>query len=606
MQTDILRDVGLALVRRFTDELKGDTTLERATMSAQQHQDVAESDLRRKRMQALYQDPNRDPSDFRSHEVETARLALQAVCVQLEKEEKRPSTLQKMGFKRAKPKAAANEALLTASAYDFNSLQTVVEDSESHWKAGQKHIGHRFRNLCNKLDEHKAAFAIFPSQNLYTSALCGSLAMIVGAAANYSDIAERLSEMVADITDKATRAAHAVLIFPTHDFRDLFSRLYAQVFLFYRDAIQWYAKSKFERALESFNESLVKPYETAAARIESLLIEIYRQGDLAFWAKDFLFKEDIENQIRRQREQVQDRDSLLSAGRQGKRLLLLNFEHASFDTPSQSADEEQLLLTTDKQARVPIVLENLSRESMRALSAQLTPFIFGTEGPSLFNDGQVWLPEVDIASKLSKWMSPDTQSSVLWISSPATSRDYPSSRAAAMIMAATAWKSNMSIVSHFCSRPGYGCVPDGQMIEQVGMLGLVYSLVVQLLQFHVERDAFSFSRDKFEKLDGSDESWPGALLLLQDLLRATPQLQGCIVDGLNDLSFSSGAEWCGAFLNMLLEHQRTYSPGFKLLLATTGQSRVLPDYVQVKDRVFAQRGAKEVIRGGRWLNEITR
>lgn len=56
MQTDARKEDGLALIRRFTDELKGDTTLERATINAQQHQDVTEDDLRRSHMRALYED----------------------------------------------------------------------------------------------------------------------------------------------------------------------------------------------------------------------------------------------------------------------------------------------------------------------------------------------------------------------------------------------------------------------------------------------------------------------------------------------------------------------------------------------------------------------
>lgn len=436
---------------------------------------------------------------------------------------------------------------------------------------------------------------------MYTSALCGGIACLVGAAANYSDVAEGLSDMVAVISDKAARAADTVLIFPTHDFRDLFARLYARVFLFYRDAILWYTKSKFGRAIESFNDNLVKPYEKAADRIESDLVEIYRQGQKASWARMLLFKENVEDEIRRQRQQIQDRDNLIFAGHQSQRLLMLNYEQFSFENRTKVPGDGTPLHTADSKAPVSDAPKCLDREGARALSARLAPLVVGTEGPSLFRSGRVWLPEVHIASKLSDWMNPDAQLPVLWISSPAASRGMPSSRAAAMIAAATAWKSEMSIISHFCERPSYSSVPQGQTVEQVGMIGLVYSLVIQLLQFNVEKDVFSFPEDKFQKLDGADDSWPDALLLLQELLRVTPQLQGCIIDGLNNMCFSAGANWCSAFLGALFEHQKAYAPGFKILLTTMGQSRVLPDHVQVHDRVLSQREAKEVMRGGKWL-----
>ena len=54
MDTHLPQDEGLVLVRRFTDELRGDTALERAAISAQQYQDETEKEIRRRRMEALY------------------------------------------------------------------------------------------------------------------------------------------------------------------------------------------------------------------------------------------------------------------------------------------------------------------------------------------------------------------------------------------------------------------------------------------------------------------------------------------------------------------------------------------------------------------------
>ena len=54
MDTHLQQDEGLVLVRRFTVELRGDTALERAAISAQQYQDETEKEIRRRRMEALY------------------------------------------------------------------------------------------------------------------------------------------------------------------------------------------------------------------------------------------------------------------------------------------------------------------------------------------------------------------------------------------------------------------------------------------------------------------------------------------------------------------------------------------------------------------------
>lgn len=542
-------------------------------------------------------------------------MALEKACKEIGQIEEK-SSRTRLGLIRKSARTTANKAMRESFVHDFAGLQAVVGNFESEWKGGQTtvstftivdyradryhKIGQRFRKVCQKLDDHKGAFAMFPSQDMYTSVLCGSLALIVNAAVNHNDIAERLSEMVADIADKATRAASMVMIYRTKSFRELFSDLYAQVFLFYRDAIEWYAKSKVAKVFDSFNANLVKPYEKAAAKIENLVTEMYREAEVARSAQMAVLAENFEDELQRQRNQVTDRDDLVFAGRQGRRLLMLMHDSAHLEEALPQSRANRLIEAAVEENSADDANDLLNRAETKALSSQLGPYVIGTEGPSLFKDGKFWLPDIDISIKLGDWMSPDTTLSILWITSPVSARDFPGSRAAALVALVAAWESGIPIISHFCARPYHGDLSQGRSVEKVGLIGLIYSLVIQLLQFNVKDDTFRASKDAFDKLDGTDGSWPDALALLRDLLQSTPQLQRCIIDGLNDLCFSSGAEWCGAFLHMLLEHQKT-TPGFKILLTTTGQSRVLPQYVPVKDRILVQTGAKEVIREGRWV-----
>ena len=430
--------------------------------------------------------------------------------------------------------------------------------------------------------------------------------MIVGATVNYSDIAERLSEMVANVTDKAARAANILIIYRTRNLRELFSDLYAQVFLFYRDAIQWYAKSKVARAFESFNANLVKPYEKAATKIESLLTEMYREANVANSAQIAVFFEDIEDRLRNQRGQYTDRDDLVFAGRQGRRLLLSMHESADLQREVFRISESQRMEPTENMSIQTNVEGLLSRVEARTLGSQLQKFVVGSEGPSLFKDGMFWLPEPRICSMLSDWISPDTLLSTLWIGSPSSSPGFSGSRAAALTAVVTAWDSEMPVISHFCGRPYFGDLAEGCTVEEVGLIGLVYSLVAQLLQFNVKDDNFQVSEERFAQLNGSRASWPGALLLFKELLRTTPHVTRCVIDGLNGLSSSDGADWCGDLLQTLMEHRKSFAKDFKILLTTTGQSRVLPDYICREDTVVTQEVAREVIRGGRWLNMTKR
>lgn len=93
-------------------------------------------------------------------------------------------------------------------------------------------------------------------------------------------------------------------------------------------------------------------------------------------------------------------------------------------------------------------------------------------------------------------------------------------------------------------------------MEKVGLIGLAYSPISQLLQFWLDGDEFKVSQDALRELGGSDESWPAALDLLSALLAATPHLDIGMIDSLNDFAFSAGAQWCDAFQGVLFEHQK--------------------------------------------------
>jgi len=411
---------------------------------------------------------------------------------------------------------------------------------------------------------------------------------------------------VAEITDKAARVGNTLVLVRTREMRKLFSQLYAQVFEYYRDAIEWYMKSKKSRFWDSFNEKLKDQYDRAAAKIDVTVMEMYRQTNLAHHAQFLTYLKDHERreEVCRQRQQSPKPSDLVAAGRFALQLLLSTYKSACIESsntnrprPNQGHDPNtpftQDALTPGK----------IDRADARRRTTRLDQFIIGTEGHSFLNEGKFWLPHVDVSSRLHDWFGTDEASPTLWICSPDRTRtDLSSSRAAALSLLIVAWQAKLPIISHFCERPRFADLESDRDVERVGLLGLVYSLITQLLQFAFDGDKFETSKEHLEDLNGRDESWPQALSLLATLLKATPHLGLCVIDGLNDLSFSGGGEWCSAFLAMLFEHQKSAPGIFRILLTTSGQSRVLPDYVDAADRVFAQTGGREIIRGGQWVS----
>lgn len=98
----------------------------------------------------------------------------------------------------------------------------------------------------------------------------------------------------------------------------------------------------------------------------------------------------------------------------------------------------------------------------------------------------------------------------------------------------------------------------------MGLIGLVYSLIRQLLQFNVEENDLDLSPERFAKLDGTMDSWECSLDLLEDLLDRTRFLPYCVIHGLNKLDWSAGAVACEEFLDILLRRQQKAGSDFNI------------------------------------------
>lgn len=408
------------------------------------------------------------------------------------------------------------------------------------------------------------------------------------------------------ITDKAARAAQILILIRTKAIRGLFSELYAQVFLFYRDAMEWYMKSKAARFIDSFNEKMKGRYEKAAAKMDAIIQEMYRTRELGHHAMDMVHWTEQERRaiVSIQRKQTKDKDELACAGRKAEQLCLSHHRRAWVE--AWNARQTQRYKPRDaqfihEQPTAQALSSLIVRATAKELAVGTQKYIVGDEGHSLFNDGRFWLPHVDVAAKLSNWIGNERGSSTLWITSLNVSKpEAAGSRAAALNALVAAWTAELPVISHFCERPRYATLARGREAEKVGLIGLVYSLIAQLLQFEFEDDTLEVPQEQIESLNGSDESWPDALNILSTLLKATPHLGTCIIDGLNDLTFAEGSVWCSAFLGMLFAHQKSSTSVFRVLLTTAGRSRVLQHHVDDANHFFTQTDAEEVIRDGQW------
>lgn len=243
---------------------------------------------------------------------------------------------------------------------------------------------------------------------------------------------------------------------------------------------------------------------------------------------------------------------------------------------------------------------HISRANARDYANHLEAFVVGEEGPGLFKDGWFWMAESNVFPRLQEWMAESDQSRVLWISSP-YEQGTTSAKAAALAVVGTAWQAKTPIISHFCERPRRDPQRLPQTVEQNGLIGVVYSLIIQLLQFNIEGEEIDLKEETFKNLNGDVDSWSESLEILSMLLFQTPFLSYCVIHGLNELEWSNGDEWCHDFLEVLFRRQEQENSVFNILLTTSGQSKVLPNHIGLEDCYVSNTSAREVARVARLI-----
>lgn len=335
------------------------------------------------------------------------------------------------------------------------------------------------------------------------------------------------------------------MIIKTPRVRQLLANIYSLMFRFYRDAIAWYLQSKLSRAFHSFNENLKKGFDDVTHDIEDGINELYREAAIGSMAMIAMVNGKVgclETEVRRQRQNYLEHDTTA-----GHRMIVL-MEATWMDSKSPLGVRPRLALPT---AELKLETQDIKAAGITLPRAcQYAPaiekFIIGDSGPAQFGAGRFWAAEEDVLHKLRAWMAEGT-SHTLWISSPPDPAGTTSAQAAALVVVAGAWQAETPLISHFCQRR-QDRVPEGMSIEQVGLVGLVYSLIFQLLQFNgPDDDPLAVSEESFTALNGGKESWDASLEVLQALLVRTPVVMYCVIDGLNDLEWGDGESGVGNF-----------------------------------------------------------
>ena len=88
------------------------------------------------------------------------------------------------------------------------------------------------------------------------------------ASANYEKIAAGLSRALLEITDAVALCTKECALYATKASIGGIARLYASIFCFLRNAIEWYTKRSSKRLLSSFKEDFYEKFEDQIANIK--------------------------------------------------------------------------------------------------------------------------------------------------------------------------------------------------------------------------------------------------------------------------------------------------------------------------------------------------
>lgn len=183
--------------------------------------------------------------------------------------------------------------------------------------------------------------------------------------------------------------------------------------------------------------------------------------------------------------------------------------------------------------------------------------------------------EEAVITRLSDW-SQGLYPPMLWFEGPMYGVDdfeNPLTSMAARFVGMVAAQ-QIKVVSYFCEVPRASRGHDTPEAE--GAISLLYALLRQLVETLPPRldTSVDLSEKRFARLDGSMNTWTGAIKILEDLLRVLSGVVFCVIDGLQWLD-DKGTDAPLAQLVTALRHDR-----LRVLLTTSGRSGCLLEHLE--------------------------
>lgn len=439
------------------------------------------------------------------------------------------------------------------------------------------------------------------------------------ASANHERIADGLSESLLRIGQNITACTTDLEMFKTPIMLEHVSELYGLVFLFLSTFMDWFAKKRRYRILDSFNENLAQKFEDevkAVTQKATLIRELVEQNSRAEVRETRTGVDYLKAGVDGLRRDV--RAGLEGSSRQRAEL---SYYGAKFADEFQQAKEErkqnrQLItqLTQLLRQNADSFLRNqpLSTGDGGYLLEIATPRSELSEGEwtadeialysahleSYFHRDRIRLPydtsvsipiSQHVLSRIADWTEQLTEESTfMWVDGPPTMADdlaNPITMIAAQFVE-LASTSKVPVVSYFCElRRGETLRGDNSSLEVQSIIGLLYSILRQMVElllplFRTNQD---LSQERFRLLAGTTESWDDALQVFRDLVELMPDKVFCVIDGLHWIDDNTSKRLLEDIVGVLRNGR------FKTLFTTSGRAPSLKDKLKAAENCVIQR-----------------
>lgn len=421
-------------------------------------------------------------------------------------------------------------------------------------------------------------------------------------------------------------------MYDTDEMRILIADLYAHIFLLLGSVMDWMAKKRRKRLLDSFNEDLSEVFESEIAKVNAISDRVRQRAEQSGRAE-----------LRYTRLTVEDSARDIRAGLEGQERQRAETRYFAERLERGQNRIEDLFAEGKQQQLAENIVNMLEERAVRWLRAGqspsaaphgfLTTAMLSIDGPApqskfhlatrpeslvdvvdlsspgctytseaviqdscqledYFHRDRVRLPadafdpimiQPEYFRPISDWAKAPPPK-LFWFEGPALDADdfdNPLSMMAATTIALAA-QTKLPIVSYFCElRRGEKIRPGNDTREAQAGLSLVYALTRQLmellpLEFQSDVD---LSRHRLASLDGSLGTWSAAVSLLIDISNLMPGPVLCIIDGFHWLCDRSTDRYLSDLLKVLRGVK------WKVLLFTTGRSAVLREEVSTSETI---------------------